>query len=234
MNGVDIAILAIVGISVIYGIYHGFLQTLLSVACFLLSVWAAFMFGPRVSALIRSNTAITSTLSTYTDAVARVGDVDLAQTNVAALDRSGIDRILDAVGLPGALSSLLDNNLSSRSLAGEGAVTVNDYVKSTLVSSAVNVGSYVAVFFLCSLCLGLIVSLIKHVFKFPPLRFADGLAGAAFGLFRGAIIVYVLFLLVPIVETVIQSDLVAAYIAQSRLAPIFQSGGYISRVIGGK
>ncbi len=234
MNGVDIAILAIVGISVIYGIYHGFLQTVLSVGCFLLSVWVAFMFGPTLASLIRSNSGITTTLSTYTDAVARVGDVDLAQTNASLLDTSGIRRVLDAAGLPDVLAEALENNLLGRSLAGEGAVTVNDYVKSTLVNAAVSVGSYVAVFLVCSLVLGLVCSLIKHVFKFPPLRFADGVAGAFFGFFRGVIIVYVLFLMVPIAATVIPKDAVAAYVSESRLAPLFQSGGFFERVISGR
>ena len=234
MNGVDIAILVIVGISVVYGIYHGFLQTVLSVACFLLSVWAAFMFGPALSALIRNNSGITSTLSTYTDAVARVGDVDLAQTNAAALDPSGIRRVLDAVGLPDVLAETLEKNLKGRTLAGEGAVTVNDYVKSTLVNAAVSVGSYVAVFVAASVVLGLVCSLIKHVFKFPPLRMADGAAGGVFGLCRGLIIVYVLFLMVPIVATVIPKDVVTNYVSQSTLAPLFQSGGFFARVIARK
>ncbi len=234
MNGVDIAILVIVGISVVYGIYHGFLQTVLSVACFLLSVWAAFMFGPALSGLIRNNSGITSTLSTYTDAVARVGDVDLAQTGAASLDASGIRRVLDAVGLPDVLAETLEKNLTGRTLAGEGAVTVNDYVKSTLVNAAVSVGSYVAVFVVTSVVLGLVCSLIKHVFKFPPLRMADGAAGGLFGLCRGVIIVYVLFLTVPIVATVVPRDIVTSYVSESTLAPLFQSGGYFAKVIAGK
>ena len=234
MNGVDIAILVIVGISVVYGVYHGFLQTALSVASFLLAVWAAFIFGPSVSALIRNNSGITTTLSTYTDAVARVGDVDLAQTNAAALDSNGISRVLKAVGLPDVLADTLEKNLAGRTLAGEGAVTVNDYVKSTLVNAAVNVGSYVAVFVVTSVVLGLVCSLIKHVFKFPPLRMADGAAGGVFGLCRGVIIVYVLFLMVPIVATVVPRDIVTSYVSESTLAPLFQSGGYFAKVIAGK
>ena len=230
----DIAILVIVGISVVYGIYHGFLQTVLSVGCFLLSVCAAFMFGPSVSALIRNNPGITSTLSTYTDAVARVGDVDLAQTSASSLDAYGIERVLKAVGLPEVLEDTLKNNLAGRTLAGEGAVTVNDYVKSTLVNAAVSVGSYVAVFVVTSVVLGLICSLIKHVFKFPPLRMADGAAGGAFGLCRGLIIVYVLLLTVPIVATVVPNEVVAKYISESTLAPMFQSGGFFARVIARK
>lgn len=231
MNGVDIAIIAIVAVSVIYGIYHGFLQTLLSVGCFLVSVVLAFMFGPSLSSLIRNNTGIASTLSTYTDVVSRVGDVELAQKQVGTLDQSGVRRVLQAVGLPDTLADALEKNINTRSFAGEGASTVNDYVKNTLVTAAVNVGSYVAVFIVSSVLLGLIASLIRHVFKFPPLKMADRAAGAAFGLCRGLIIVYVLFLTVPIASSVIRSETVNAYVAESALAPLFQSGGFFSRVI---
>ncbi len=234
MNGVDIVILVILGVSVVYGVYHGFLQTVLSAACFLLSVGMAFLIGPSLSALIRNNSGITSTLSTYTDAVARVGDVDLAQTSAASLDTYGVRRVLDAVGLPKALTDTLEKNLTGRTLAGEGAVTVNDYVKNTLVNAAVSVGCYVAVFAITSVLLCLVCSLIKHVFKFPPLRMADGAAGGFFGLCRGLIIVYVLFLTVPVIATVVPRDIVTNYVSGSALAPLFQSGGFFARVIAGR
>ena len=66
MNVIDIVILVILGASVVYGLYRGFIHTLLSVACCLISVFVAFSYGPRLSALISGSQGVTSTLATYT------------------------------------------------------------------------------------------------------------------------------------------------------------------------
>ena len=80
----------------------------------------------------------------------------------------------------------------------------------------------------------MIVSLIQHVFKLPLLKQLDWLAGGLFGLARGALIVYVLFLLIPILSTVIPMDAFNELVAQSMLAPIFQSDGFFARVVSGR
>ena len=78
------------------------------------------------------------------------------------------------------------------------------------------------------------VSLIAHVFKLPLLKQLDWLAGGAFGLARGALILYVIFLLIPILSTIIPLDNFNELLAQSTLAPIFQSDGFFARMVSGK
>ena len=100
MNVIDIVIIAIIGASVIYGLYRGFVQTVLSVACCLISIVVAFAFGPKLADLVSSRQGISSTLATYTDAVTRVGDYSLASTPVSQLTDSVIQQVLDSVALP--------------------------------------------------------------------------------------------------------------------------------------
>ena len=81
--------------------------------------------------------------------------------------------------------------------------------------------------------LSVVVSLIQHVFKLPLLKQMDWLAGGIFGLARGALLVYVIFLLVPVLSTIIPLDAFNDLLAQSTLAPIFQSDGFFAQVIAG-
>lgn len=234
MNIIDIVILVIVGASVVYGLYRGFVHTLLSVACFLISVFVAFTFGPKLSAYVSGNQGITSTLATYTDAVARVGDYNLASTPVSQLSDNVIQRVLESVSLPAPIASILQNNLKTQSFSGTGLTTVNDYVSNTVVAVAINILCFIACFAACYLVLSILVSLIQHVFKLPLLKQLDWLAGGAFGLIRGAALVYVAFLLMPILSTIIPMDSFNELLAQSTLAPIFQSDGFFAKVIAGK
>ena len=234
MNIIDSVILIVIGASVVYGLYRGFVHTVLSVACCLISVVVAFAFGPRLAAVVSGNNDISSTLLTYTDAIARVGDSNLANTPVSQLTDGVISQVLNSVSLPEPIASILQNNLKGQVFSQINLTTVNEYVSSTVVAVAVNAISFVACFALCYLVLSVLVSLIAHVFKLPLLKQLDWLAGGAFGLARGALILYVIFLLIPILSTIIPLDNFNELLAQSTLAPIFQSDGFFARMVSGK
>ncbi len=231
MNIIDIVILAVLGISVVYGFYRGFLHTLLSVACCLLSVLIAMSFAPQLAHALRGNQGVSSTLATYTDAVARVGDYDLASTDVASLTPDIITRVLQSVSLPEEISGILQNNLENKSFLGSGLNTVNDYVSSTVVAVAIDAICYILVFIVAYLLLSIVVSLIQHVFKLPILKQLDWLAGGAFGLLRGGMVLYVLFLILPIVRTIIPLNDFDMLLNASRLAGIFSNEGFFASII---
>ena len=234
MNIIDIVILVIIGASVVYGLYRGFMHTILSVACCLISVVLAITYGPKLSALVSGSQGVSATLATYTDAVTRVGDYSLASTPVTQLSDGVIQQVLSSVSLPAPIASILQNNLKNQSFAGTGLSTVNDYVSNTVVAVAVNVLCFIACFAVSYMVLSVLVSLIHHVFKLPLLKQLDWLAGGAFGLVRGGLILYVIFLLIPILSTIIPLEAFNDLLAQSTLAPIFQSDGFFGQVISGR
>lgn len=231
MNIIDIIILVLLGASVIYGFFRGFLHTLLSVACCLLSVLIAMSFAPSLARALRGNQGVSTTLATYTDAVARVGDYDLASTDVQSLTPDIITRVLNSVSLPKEISDILENNLEKKSFLGSGLNTVNDYVSSTVVAVAIDAICYILVFIVAYLILSIVVSLIQHVFRLPILKQLDWLAGGLFGLLRGGMVLYVLFLLLPIVRTIVPMEGLSALLSASRLAGIFSSEGFFAGVI---
>ncbi|MBQ7657237.1 MAG: CvpA family protein [Clostridia bacterium] len=233
-NIIDIAIIVILGASVVYGFYRGFVHTLLSVACCLISVVLAFSFGPKLAAIVSGSEGVSSTLATYTDAVARVGDYNLASLSVDQLPVDRIDQILSSVSLPEPIANILGSNLKGKVFADAGLTTVNDYVSNTVVGVAVNILCFIAVYAVAYLVLSVVVGLIQAVFKLPLLKHLDWLAGGVFGLLRGGLILYVIFLIIPILSTVIPLDAFNELMAQSTLAPIFQSDGLFLRVISGK
>ena len=234
MNVIDIVILVALGASVVYGLYRGFVHTVLSVACCLISLFLAFTFGPQLSSIVSGNQGISSTLATYTDAVTRVGDYSLASTPVSQLSDNVITQVLNSVNLPAPIASILQGNMKGQVFSGAGLTTVNEYVSNTVVAVAVNVLCFIAVFAVSYMVLSVLLGLIQHVFDLPLLKQLDWLAGGAFGLVRGALILYAIFLLIPILSTIIPLDSFNELLAQSSLAPIFQSDGFFSRVISGK
>ncbi len=234
MNVVDIVILAVIGLSVIYGFYRGFVRTVLNVGCLIAAVIIAFTFSGRLASAVRGNEGITGTLATYTDAVARVGDYDLASTSVQGISESLIDKVLTSVNLPESISNILRANLTNASFSGTALTTVNDYVSNTVVAVAVNVLCFLLCFLAAYAVLSILASLIHNVFRFPILKQLDWLAGGAFGLLRGAMLVYLIFLLVPVLSTVVPLNAFSEALQKSTLAPVFTSDGFFAGVISGK
>lgn len=233
MNIIDIVVLVILAISIAYGLYKGFLHSLLSLACGLIALFVAFTFSPKLAAYVSGSAGVSSTLATYTDAVARVGDYSLASSSVDILSDDTVNLILANVNLPDTIENVLEKNLKGRTFQSIGLNTVNDYVSNTIVSIAVNVLCFIVCYAAAYLVLSLIVNLIHHVFRLPLLKQLDWLAGGVMGLLRGCVLLYILFLALPLINTIISMEALDTLVAESTLAPIFQSDGLFARVISG-
>ncbi|HHU02871.1 MAG: CvpA family protein [Christensenellales bacterium] len=233
MNEIDIAILFVIGMSLIYGLYYGFVQTVGSLVAVVVSVLLAFWLGPIVASLAMGNTTISESLASVTDAFARVGDWDLANTQVTSLTEGITETVIQSVKLPDGISDILRNNLNSRSFAGEGILTVNDYVSKTIVSVSFEILGFIIAFALSYAVISIVLSIIRQVFKFPVLRQLDTLIGGAFGLLRGGAIVALLTLLIPLLDTVIPQNAFEAYLETSTLLPYFTNLGVFIKIATG-
>ena len=160
MNIVDILILLVIGISVLYGFYHGFIHTVANLLAALLSIMTAFAFGPKLAQVFFASPAVTNFLSTYTDSVMRVGDFDLASSSVIGISQNTINTVLRSVKLPEPLARVLEQNLLTEAFKGSGASSVNSYVSNTIIAAAVQVLSYLLVFAAAYLVLSLIINQI--------------------------------------------------------------------------
>ena len=208
MNIVDYVIIGIIGISVLFGLYRGFIASVLNMGCGLMSFLASFWVSPKLAAAVQSNQSFLNMLLHYTDASSRIGDLETAITNVATLTSQSINSILEKVNLPAPLDTLLRVNLENNVYASSGLSTVSDYVSQTILQASINIICFLVSFLVLYIVLAIVLNLLKAVFRFPVLKQLNGLAGGAFGFLRGLLVCLVLFTLVPLVQTVIPLDMV--------------------------
>lgn len=121
MNVVDYVILGIVGISFLFGLYRGFVTSVLGLAAVLAAMFAAYALAPQLSDAICQNETVVQTLIHYTDASSRLGDVELSTRAVAGLDATSIAEIVERANLPAPFDALLQSNLAQQGirLAGQ-------------------------------------------------------------------------------------------------------------------
>ena len=228
-------ILSILGISTLVGLYRGFIASVASLGGCVLSLAVTSWLNPKLVEWVQSHPEFLQTLMSYTDAGTRIGDQTLAQTNVAALGSGSIAEILSKVNLPSPLNTLLQNNLTNQTFQSLGLTRVGDYVSQTIVGAVVNVLSFLICFLVSFLVLHLVLGFLKVVFKFPVLKQLNSLVGGVFGLLRGALLVFLAFALLPLVQTVLPvTAQVDALIAESSLAPLFNSNQLILAIMNGR
>ena len=232
MNVVDYVIIGVVAISVLFGLYRGFVSSVLSMGGGLISFLSSFALYPKLAALIQNNQELQRTLLHYTDASSRIGDLELALTNVITLGREGIEQVLKNVSLPAPLDSILRVNLENLVYGTQGAATtVSDYVSQTILQASINIICFLVCFIGLYIVFSLAANLIRAIFRFPVLKQLDSLAGGVFGLLRGILLCLVVFTLIPLVQTMLPMDIINQLIDESTLAPLFMNGNLITAIM---
>jgi uncharacterized protein YacL len=167
----------------------------------------------------------------YADAGTRLRDSGMSSLSVQGLTQDGVANILNRASLPPPLDKLLQNNLVNQ-VFGAGT-NVGDYVTRTIVSALMNVLCFVVTFIVLTILFHVIVNLLKAIFRFPVLKQLNATAGGIFGLLRGVLLVFVLFALAPLLQTVVPVQGLTEMIEKSALAPAFNSGNLIMAIMNG-
>lgn len=233
MNIVDLVILGILGISLLVGLYRGFIASVASMGGSLLSLAVSFWLSPKLVAAIQANPDWIRTLMSYTDASSRLGDLNLSLTNVSGLTQGTISEILNRVQLPAPLDTLLKTNLEQQVYASSGLTQVGDYVSQTIVGAILNVICYIVCFIVLMIVFHFLLNFLKAVFRFPVLKQLNSLVGGIFGLLRGVLLCFLAFTLLPLIQTMVPIEGISEMVAQSSLAPLFNSGNLILAIMNG-
>ncbi len=232
MNVVDWVIIGILGISVLFGLYRGFISSVLNMGGGLASFFGAFWLYPKLAGLIQQNEGLRMTLAHYLEPGSGL-DLALSETPVATLGASGIQQVLGKVGLPTPLDTILQTNLEHSVFANLNISTVGEYVNQTILQASINILCFALCFLLVYVALSILFNLIRAVFRFPLLKQLDSLAGGIFGLLRGLLICLVIFTLIPLVETMVPLDMITDVLDASVLAPVFMNGNLITAIMNG-
>ena len=229
MNIIDIMILAVLAVSVIFGMHRGFISGVLSLAALIGSAALAFATSGELAAWLKGNQTLVNTLLYYTDAGSRISSLDLSLLPVAQIGEGTLAQILQSANLPAAFESAFLTGIAS---AG-GSVTVSQLLSETIVSVSISILSFLICFLLAYVVLTFVIHLIQYVFELPVLRHLDALIGGVFGLVRSVLLLFILFTLVPIVMAVVPIEPLQALIDGSQLAPLFDSRLILAILNGG-
>lgn len=233
MNIVDYIILGVIGVSVLFGLYRGFISSVLNVGGGLASFLGSFWLYPKLAGLIQSNESLRMTLAHYLEPGSGL-DLAMAQAPVAVMRGNGVQQVLERVQLPAPLDTILRVNLENSVFANLKLTTVGEYVNQTILQASINILCFVICFFVMYFLLSCLFNMIRAVFRFPQLKQLDSIAGGIFGLLRGLLVCLVIFTLVPLVQTMVPLDMIGDLLEESAFAPVFMNGNLITAIMNGQ
>ncbi len=234
MNILDILILVVLGLSVVAGMYKGFLSSALSTLAFCGSWFAAFKFYDRVAAFVSGNNAIMESLRSVLDAEEMFSTSALATMKVAEATDAQLAQAASEINIP-LIGDMFRNNLVGRVFSNLNLSTVTEYLTETLLNAFLNVAAFILVFIAAYFVATLIVNLLNSVFRFPQLRHLDWLLGGVLGAVRGIVILMLVFAVLPSVLNTLEKlgvTTVQALVDESQFAPYFQKYDLLSAFMG--
>lgn len=236
MNPIDIAVLVIVGLCVLWGLYRGFLQSLLKLGGGLASLILSFRIYPMLSDALSRNAGLLQLITTYTDSNNLLGNLDLSSLPVDGLTGPQIAAIVERAALPHPIDTILQHNLQQKvfSPMGEMVSHVGDYINQTLLTVSINAICYLVCFLLSFLLVTIVVNAINRIFHLPVLRGINALAGGVMGLLLGVLLCFAVFSVLPILESVIRVDAFRDLVAESRMAQVFSNSNLLISIMNRK
>jgi len=233
MNIIDIIILVILGLSLVSGMYKGFLASMLSLLGFCGAWIGAYACYDVLVSLITNNADLMSFFTSLVGAADLFETAELANLDVVNATAANIEQAVAEINIP-LINDLFRNNLATQAFANQGLTKISEYLTQTLASSILNIVSFIAMFALIYAAVLLLVNLLNNVFRFPELRHFDWFLGGVFGLVRGAVIIMLIFAVLPALSSGLASmdiSILSDFLKDSTFGTILQDNNLVSNLI---
>lgn len=234
MNFVDIAILLVLAITVLGGFYRGFVDTACGVGATILAWVIGMLLIPLLSSGIKGNEKLFNMMLYYTEGseYVAVTDVELTRTPISSISADTLHVVLENADMPRPMDEAVTRNIATEAFSGSGITTLGDYFNQTIVCVVINIFSLLIVFAAVRILLALVIRGVAYGRgDFPVLQRYDGVIGAGLGLIHGVLLLFVLFLTVPVMLTVLPK--LYEYLQESFFGEFFYQANFLIPLIPG-
>lgn len=197
MNYLNLFLLFLIGVYVLEGWYRGFLVSTGNTIGMAGAWVVGFLFCPALSATV-SKGPFYRFVYIFTEASSHLTDQVEGHLIVSKLSQQQIQSIVSKAALPTPFDRLVLDNMQN-GVYGTQYTTVADYFNYTVTDAVVNILSFLILYAICRVIVGLILNTANYAAPLPVLRHADGLCGGLVGALRGCLGMYALAMLFPIV-----------------------------------
>lgn len=232
MNFIDIAILLVLAITILGGLYRGFVSTTLNFFATAASILFGRILIPIVSGLVKGSADLFQMLLYYTEGSEYVAitDVELTRAPISSISADQLHTVLQNAGMPLPMDRCVVKNIASEAFAKSGVTTLGDYFNQTIVCVVINILALLLLFVALRLLFGFLIRGVEFGRGgFPVLSRGDGIIGAGVGLLHGVLMLFVIFLIVPVMLTVLPK--LYEFLSESFFGEFFYKANFLLSII---
>lgn len=234
MRIVDIVCVFVLALCILGGCYRGFFSAMLSFFLSIASILLARVCMPLIADAVKGSRELYSMLLYYTEGSEYVAktSVELTRTSIHAVNALQLRSIIDHADMPLPMGKRVLYNVAAEVFKDTGYTALGDYFNLTIVAVVINIASILILFAVIRLLLGGIVRAYEYGRGgFPLLSQFDTIVGAGIGFLEGVILLFVLFLALPPILTVLPKF--AVYVNRSFFGEFFYRANILYGLIPG-
>lgn len=233
MNILDMAIIAALALFVLAGVYRGFLYTSIEILFYLICAVFALLVMPMVSHRVEADETVYNAMLYYTEGAENIKDVEYRKKDVADVPNAELEEIYSASEAAYPMDERIRANIESEAFAEKGVSSLGDYFNTTMVIVTINIAVFIVLFVGLRIILGFLLGWFNYTRPLPVLRKVELPAAIGVGFIRGVLAVFLIFMLCPIILTVLPFDVVSEAVEKSKLAHFFYYSNFLLKLIPG-
>jgi hypothetical protein len=185
---------------------------------------------PLLENVVKQSADIYSSVLYYAEGAELVGDVELSRTAISSLSSEQISGVMEKAQLPLPMGARITENIARETFAKNGLTTLDDYFNQTIVCVVINILALLILFTVLRLLFGFVIRGMEYGRGgFPVLSRGDGVIGAGVGLIHGVLILFVIFLIVPVMLTVLPK--IYEFLSESFFGEFFYKANFLLSII---
>lgn len=229
---VDLVILLILAIALLAGYYRGVVYSTINLGLSILSFALALLLCTALSGAVQKRQNLYEMMLYYFEGYEYINQtsVELVHVSASQLGDKELSVVVKNANMPSPFDKAVTNNVKKKVYESRGIFSLGDYFNQTIVDTVLNILSLLLLFLIFRLLLGFVLRLIDFgAAGLPRLRRLDVPLSCGIGLLHGIFLVFVLFMLVPLMLVVVPR--LSKFIEDSLLGGFFYRANLLLRLV---
>lgn len=229
---VDLVILLILAIALLAGYYRGVVYSAINLGVSLLSFALALLLCTSLSGVVQKRQNLYEMMLYYFEGYEYINktSVELVHVSASQIGDKELAVVVRNANMPSPFDRAITNNVKKQVYESRGIYSLGDYFNQTIVDTVLNILSFLLLFLIFRLLLGFVLRLIDFgAAGLPRLKQFDVPLACGIGLLHGIFLVFILFMLVPLMLVVVPR--LSQFIDDSLLGGFFYRGNLLLRMV---
>lgn len=219
---VDLAIIVVLVLCVLAGYYRGTIYAAVNVGVTLAAFLVSLLLIPAAAGIIKGSESLYHGMLYYFEGYEYVSATSVERVHdvVTNVSNETLSELIENADMPVPLDDAVRKNIRRTAYAKRGISTLGDYFNQTIVDVVINILSFLLLFTVLRLLLALLLRMLDFSIEgMAVLNRFDPVFSCGIGFLHGVLLLYVLFMLVPVALTVVPQ--LSTYLDHSVLGGFF-------------